>query len=140
MSEPILSIRKLRKAYGSGVEALKSVDLDIKRGEIFALLGPNGAGKTTLINIICGIVTPTDGEVLVEGQDWQRDYRHAREPDRPCSPGAYDRRLRNSLEHGQLLARDVRQAARQRSDRGTAQATDAVGQAQDDHDGAVGEA
>ena len=65
MSEPILSIRSLRKQYASGTEALKAVDLDINRGEIFALLGPNGAGKTTLINIICGIVTPTGGEVLV---------------------------------------------------------------------------
>ena len=54
-----------------GVEALKSVDLDIRRGEIFALLGPNGAGKTTLINIVCGIVTPTGGEVLVDGRNWQ---------------------------------------------------------------------
>src|SRR5207253_2195657 len=78
MSDPILSIRKLRKAYGTGVEALKSVDLDIRRGEIFALLGPNGAGKTTLINIVCGIVTPTSGEVLVDGKDWQSDFRHAR--------------------------------------------------------------
>src|SRR5258708_3638957 len=78
MSDQILSIRKLRKAYGTGVEALKSVDLDIKRGEIFALLGPNGAGKTTLINIVCGIVTPTSGEVLVDGKSWQSDYRHAR--------------------------------------------------------------
>ena len=78
MSEPILSIRKLRKAYGTGVEALKSVDLDIRNGEIFALLGPNGAGKTTLINIVCGIVTPTSGEVLIDGKDWQSDYRHAR--------------------------------------------------------------
>ena len=78
MSDPILSIRKLRKAYGTGVEALKSIDLDINRGEIFALLGPNGAGKTTLINIVCGIVTPTSGEVLVDGKNWQADYRHAR--------------------------------------------------------------
>ncbi len=78
MSEPILSIRQLRKTYGTGVDALKSVDLDIRRGEIFALLGPNGAGKTTLINIICGIVTPSSGEVLVNGKDWQADYRHAR--------------------------------------------------------------
>src|SRR4051812_16375849 len=78
MSEPILSIRKLRKAYGTGVEALKSVELDIKRGEIFALLGPNGAGKTTLINIVCGIVTASSGEVLVDGKDWQVDFRHAR--------------------------------------------------------------
>ena len=79
MSQPILSIRGLRKQYGTGVEALKSVDLDIRPGEIFALLGPNGAGKTTLINIVCGIVTPSDGEVLVGGRNWQTDYRHARE-------------------------------------------------------------
>ena len=78
MSEPILSIRKLRKAYGTGVEALKSVNLDIRKGEIFALLGPNGAGKTTLINIVCGIVTPTSGEVLVDSKNWQSDFRHAR--------------------------------------------------------------
>jgi len=79
MNEPILSIRELRKTYGTGVDALKSVDLDIGRGEIFALLGPNGAGKTTLINIVCGIVTPSSGEVLVDGRGWQADYRHARE-------------------------------------------------------------
>ena len=78
MTQPILSIRQLRKAYGTGVEALKAVDLDIRAGEIFALLGPNGAGKTTLINIVCGIVTPTSGEVLVDGKDWQADFRHAR--------------------------------------------------------------
>ena len=78
MSDPILSIRGLHKEYGTGVKALKSVDLDIRKGEIFALLGPNGAGKTTLINIICGIVTPTGGEVLVEGRNWQSDYRRAR--------------------------------------------------------------
>src|SRR4051795_13745435 len=78
MSDPVLSIRSLRKEYGTGVHALKSVDLDINRGEIFALLGPNGAGKTTLINIICGIVTATGGEVLVDGRNWQSDFRHAR--------------------------------------------------------------
>ena len=78
MSDPILSIRGLRKAYASGTEALKSVDLDIRRGEIFALLGPNGAGKTTLINIVCGIVTPSGGQVLVDGKDHLADYRHAR--------------------------------------------------------------
>ena len=78
MSGPILSIRGLRKQYGTGVEALKPIDLDIRKGEIFALLGPNGAGKTTLINIICGIVTPSGGEVLIDGKDWQVDYRHAR--------------------------------------------------------------
>jgi len=78
MSDPIISIRGLRKAYATGVEALKSVDLDIRRGEIFALLGPNGAGKTTLINIVCGIVTPSGGQVLVDGKDHLTDYRHAR--------------------------------------------------------------
>jgi len=78
MSEPILSIRGLTKVYESGTQALKPIDLDIRRGEIFALLGPNGAGKTTLINIICGIVTPSGGQVLVDGKDWQQDYRYAR--------------------------------------------------------------
>src|SRR3954447_10922478 len=78
MSDPILSIRGLRKQYATGVEALKAVDLDIQRGEIFALLGPNGAGKTTLINIICGIVRPTAGEVLIDGKNWQRHFREAR--------------------------------------------------------------
>src|SRR3954469_33089 len=79
MSEPVLSIRGLRKVYGTGVDALKSIDLDIRPGEILALLGPNGAGKTTLINIVCGIVTATSGEVLVHGKNWQSDFRHARE-------------------------------------------------------------
>jgi ABC-2 type transport system ATP-binding protein len=79
MSEPVLSIRGLHKEYGTGVVALKSVDLDIRRGEIFALLGPNGAGKTTLINIICGIVTPSGGEVLVDGRNWRSNFRYARE-------------------------------------------------------------
>jgi ABC-2 type transport system ATP-binding protein len=79
MSEPVLSIRGLHKQYGTGVEALKSVDLDIRRGEIFALLGPNGAGKTTLINIVCGIVTASGGEVLVDGRNWQSHMRYARE-------------------------------------------------------------
>ncbi|MCL7153699.1 ATP-binding cassette domain-containing protein, partial [Escherichia coli] len=69
MSDPILSIRGLRKQYATGVEALKEVNLDIRRGEIFALLGPNGAGKTTLISIVCGIVTPTAGEVLIDGKN-----------------------------------------------------------------------
>ncbi|HVF83835.1 MAG TPA: ABC transporter ATP-binding protein [Sphingomicrobium sp.] len=78
MSEPILSIRGLRKAYASGTEALKAVDLDIHRGEIFALLGPNGAGKTTLISIVCGLVTATAGEVLVDGKNWQTHYREIR--------------------------------------------------------------
>jgi len=76
--DAVLSIRGLRKAYASGTEALNSIDLDIRRGEIFALLGPNGAGKTTLINIVCGIVTASGGTVLVDGKDHAADYRHAR--------------------------------------------------------------
>ena len=76
--QPIISIKQLSKVYGSGFSALKSVDLDIRRGEIFALLGPNGAGKTTLINIICGIVTPSSGSVMADGHDIVRDYRAAR--------------------------------------------------------------
>jgi len=75
---PILSIAKLTKTYASGLQALDSVDLDIRRGEIFALLGPNGAGKTTLISIICGIVTASSGTVLVDGHDIVRDYRATR--------------------------------------------------------------
>ena len=78
MTDNVLSIRGLTKTYGTGVQALKPIDLDIRRGEIFALLGPNGAGKTTLINIVCGIVTATSGEVLVDGKNWRDDYRHAR--------------------------------------------------------------
>jgi len=75
---PIIEVRGLSKTYASGFEALKNVDLEIRRGEIFALLGPNGAGKTTLISIICGIVTPTGGTVTVDGHDILRDYRAAR--------------------------------------------------------------
>jgi len=75
---PILCVRNLTKTYASGLQALKRIDLQIRRGEIFALLGPNGAGKTTLISIICGIVTPTSGTVLADGHDIVRDYRAAR--------------------------------------------------------------
>src|SRR5712671_3054350 len=74
----ILSVSDLSKTYASGFEALKHVNLDIRRGEIFALLGPNGAGKTTLINIVCGIVTPSQGRVCVAGHDIIADYRAAR--------------------------------------------------------------
>ncbi|MCX7042034.1 MAG: ABC transporter ATP-binding protein [Gammaproteobacteria bacterium] len=75
----ILSIRGVSKTYASGFQALKSVDLEIRRGEIFALLGPNGAGKTTLISIICGIVNASAGTVLVDGHDILKDFRAARE-------------------------------------------------------------
>jgi ABC-2 type transport system ATP-binding protein len=74
----IISVSNLSKTYASGFHALKSVSLEIRRGEIFALLGPNGAGKTTLINIICGIVTPSQGRVSVDGHDIIRDWRAAR--------------------------------------------------------------
>ncbi len=76
--EPVVSISHLTKRYASGFEALKDVSLEIRRGEIFALLGPNGAGKTTLISIVCGIVTPTSGQVTAGGYDIQRDYRRTR--------------------------------------------------------------
>jgi ABC-2 type transport system ATP-binding protein len=73
-----LSISQLTKTYASGLSALKRVDLEIHKGELFALLGPNGAGKTTLISIVCGIVTPSSGSVLVEGLDIRKHYRSAR--------------------------------------------------------------
>ena len=74
----IISIKGLSKTYASGFQALKSVDLDIEQGEIFALLGPNGAGKTTLIGIVCGIVNASTGQVLAGGYDNVREYRQAR--------------------------------------------------------------
>ncbi len=75
---PIVTITGLSKTYASGFEALKNVDLTIRRGEIFALLGPNGAGKTTLIGIVCGIVNATAGTVVADGHDIVRDFRAAR--------------------------------------------------------------
>ncbi|TKA89367.1 ABC transporter ATP-binding protein [Halopseudomonas bauzanensis] len=77
-SETVIAVSGLGKVYQSGFQALKSVDLQIRRGEILALLGPNGAGKTTLISIICGIVNPSSGKVTVDGYDITRDYRRAR--------------------------------------------------------------
>ena len=76
--QPVISVKDLTKTYASGFVALKDVNLQIQRGEIFALLGPNGAGKTTLINIICGIVNPTHGRVTADGHDIITDYRAAR--------------------------------------------------------------
>ncbi|MBY0511137.1 MAG: ABC transporter ATP-binding protein [Rhodospirillaceae bacterium] len=75
---PIISISNLTKTYASGLQALKAVNLEINKGEIFALLGPNGAGKTTMISIICGIVTPSTGTVLADGHNILSDYRAAR--------------------------------------------------------------
>ena len=74
----ILSIKDLNKVYSTNFKALNDINLQIHRGEIFALLGPNGAGKTTLINIICGIVNPTEGKVLVDGYDIIKDFRKTR--------------------------------------------------------------
>jgi len=76
--DPIISASKITKTYASGFQALKGVDLEIRRGEIFALLGPNGAGKTTLIGVICGIVKATSGTVVADGHDIVRDFRAAR--------------------------------------------------------------
>ncbi|WP_353861226.1 ABC transporter ATP-binding protein [Azospirillum formosense] len=76
--QPIIQVRGLEKTYATGFQALKGVDLDIRRGEIFALLGPNGAGKTTLISVVCGIVNATAGTVTVDGHDIVRDWRAAR--------------------------------------------------------------
>jgi ABC-2 type transport system ATP-binding protein len=76
--QPIIAISGLSKTYSSGFQALKNINLDIRKGEIFALLGPNGAGKTTLISIICGIVKASSGSVLADGHDIARDYRAAR--------------------------------------------------------------
>jgi ABC-2 type transport system ATP-binding protein len=78
MSDSILTIAGLSKRYASGFHALKDIDLQIRRGEIFALLGPNGAGKTTLISIVCGIVNASEGRVTVDGHDIRADYRAAR--------------------------------------------------------------
>src|SRR5205807_4552931 len=75
---PIISVSNLSKTYATGLQALKRVSLDIRRGEIFALLGPNGAGKTTLIKIVCRIVTPSAGAVSVGGHDILKGYRAAR--------------------------------------------------------------
>ena len=78
MSINQITIKDLSKVYDNGFEALKKINLDIKKGEIIALLGPNGAGKTTLISIICGIVTPSSGKVTVEDFDIIDDYRETR--------------------------------------------------------------
>ncbi|WP_026603087.1 ABC transporter ATP-binding protein [Methylomonas sp. 11b] len=77
-ADPIISIRGVNKTYAGGLQALKNINLDIKRGEIFALLGANGAGKTTLIGVICGIVNASAGSIIADGHDTVRDYRAVR--------------------------------------------------------------
>ena len=76
--EPMIKIKGLNKVYAGGFQALKDINLEITKGEIFALLGPNGAGKTTLISTICGLSMPTSGEILVDGKCTEKDYRHTR--------------------------------------------------------------
>ena len=76
--QPIISVANLSKTYASGLQALSRINLDIRRGEIFALLGPNGAGKTTLIGIVCGLINASEGRVTVDGHDIIREYRAAR--------------------------------------------------------------
>src|SRR4029078_3582690 len=82
--QPIIAVSDLTKTYATGFQALKNVNLQIQKGEIFALLGPNGAGKTTLISIICGLVTPSTGEVVVAGHNIATDYRAARKSATAC--------------------------------------------------------
>ena len=78
MKMDLIKINNLSKIYDNGFEALKKVNLNIKKGEIFAMLGPNGAGKTSLISIICGIVNPSSGKVTVDGFDIIKNYRETR--------------------------------------------------------------
>ena len=97
--QPIVSVSNLAKTYASGFRALEKINLEIRRGEIFALLGPNGAGKTTLINIVCGIVNPTEG--VVSGRRSRHRHRvpGGPVPDRARPAGANDRRFRDRLGH-----------------------------------------
>ena len=107
----IITIKDLSKTYATGFQALKHVNLEIRRGEIFALLGPNGAGKTTLISIVCGIVNATTGSVTVDGGDIRRDYRRVRAMiglvPQELTTDAFETRMERRL----LQPRLVRQAA-----------------------------
>ena len=103
----VISVKNLSKTYASGFPALKSIDLDIRRGEIFALLGPNGAGKTTLISIICGIVNPTAGTVTVDGHDIIRDYRAARALIGLVPQELHHRRVRDGVGDGARFSRGL---------------------------------
>ena len=84
--QPIIQISGLSKTYATGFDALRNINLEIRRGEIFALLGPNGAGKTTLIGIVCGTINPSKGTVRVDGHDNVTDFRAAREMIGPVPP------------------------------------------------------
>ena len=112
--QSVISISGLTKTYASGLQALKRIDLEIRKGEIFALLGPNGAGKTTLINIVCGIVTPTTGTVIADGHDIVRDYRAARSKIGLVPQELHHRHVRDRVGHGELQPRPVRPRRRTR--------------------------
>ena len=107
----VLTVSGLSKTYATGFHALKNVNLEIRRGEIFALLGPNGAGKTTLINIICGIVTPSSGSITADGHDIDARFPRGARADRPGAAGAGHRHVRDRVEHHAVQPRAVRQAA-----------------------------
>ena len=126
---PMISIAAVTKRYKSGLVALDAVDLEIAKGEIFALLGPNGAGKTTLIGVVCGSVSMTSGQVLIDGHDVVRDYRAAR-----SIVGLVPQEIALDIfttvhRVGDLQPRAVRPAARSRLYRATAARPFAVGQA-----------
>jgi ATPase subunit of ABC transporter with duplicated ATPase domains len=135
----IISIRDLSKTYATGQVALKTVNLDIRKGEIFALLGPNGAGKTTLINIVCGIVTASTGHILADGHDIAGDYRQARMkiglvPQELTT----DRFVRDRHRHGYVQPRTLRPPKEPRVHREDSAGTGAVGQTQRSDPDAVG--
>ena len=100
--DPIVVVSSLDKIYASGHHALKSINLEIRRGEIFALLGPNGAGKTTLIGVICGLVRPTAGSVTADGSDIATRLPRRARQDRACAARIGDRHVLESMGYGQL--------------------------------------
>ena len=126
---PMISIAAVTKRYKSGLVALDAVDLEIAKGEIFALLGPNGAGKTTLIGVVCGSVSMTSGQVLIDGHDVVRDYRAARSIV-GLVPQEIALDIFSTVWQAATFSRgSVRAAARSRLYRAIAARTFAVGQA-----------
>ena len=124
----IISVANLSKTYGSGFKALNGINLDIRRGEIFALLGPNGAGKTTLISIICGIANLSEGRVTVDGHDINKDYRAARSLIGLVPQELHTDAFEIGVGDRQLQPRPVRQAEEPRPYREGAEGPVAVGQ------------
>ena len=105
--QSILSISGVTKTYATGFKALKEINLDIERGEIFALLGPNGAGKTTLISIVCGIVNRSSGTVTVDGHDITQGLPRRAQPDRAGAAGTDHRRLRDACGRRSIISRGL---------------------------------